>query len=175
MSAFPWGIAQPESVDFFGETVLVVPGRNDDETMVVITPICDHLGIDPKTQRERIQFDPVFAERWGLIPLPSSGGRQETFCLSLSMVTIWLASIGTLRVRDDVQPKLVRYKLECAKVLHNHFFGPDATRHAIIDEVLGTPRNPLDSVIAPDRDERPVRLPSLRRGSLRASPSKSAT
>jgi hypothetical protein len=122
-NAFEWGRPQLETVDFFGERLFVLPGRDDDETMIVLKPICEHLGIGLQSQSNRLQQDPLYAGRCKRLLTPSAGGEQKPFCLSLSMLPAWLFSIHSTSVRDDIGPKLVRYQLKCARVLHDHFFG----------------------------------------------------
>jgi hypothetical protein len=139
-TAFPWGTPQVETVEFLGEQIGVVPGEDRDHTMIVMRDVLENLGIANQShQYDRIREAPEFAGRWYEIVLPSAGGPQKQFCLSLSRLTLYLATISSMSVLDaGVRDKVVRYKLECADVLDQHFFGAAASAEArsLIDDIL---------------------------------------
>ena len=63
------------------------------------------------------------------------GGPVDTLCLPLDVIPGWLIGIQPSRVRDDIRPKLIRYRRECFRVLW------DAFRHDILPQ--------LDPTLAP--------------------------
>jgi hypothetical protein len=50
------------------------------------------------------------------------GNERELVMLDLDTLPMWLATIDSGRVREDVRPKLAKYQRECARVLRDHFF-----------------------------------------------------
>lgn len=97
--------------------------KEGQEVWVAVSKICQNLKIDSWRQSQKIQENPVFDGRYQLMLAPSHGGTQETFCLNLDRLTLWLASIQANRVNEDVREELVKYQIECADVLNTHFFG----------------------------------------------------
>ncbi|MBC8218288.1 MAG: hypothetical protein H8E73_07475 [Planctomycetes bacterium] len=57
------------------------------------------------------------------------GGPIDTLCLPLDVIPGWLIGIQPSRVRDDIRPKLIRYRRECFRVLW------DAFRHDILPQL----------------------------------------
>ncbi len=93
------------------------------ETVWVSVPaVCNALGI--KVNRQRQKLAGASWARSSLMGTPSAGGQQETFCLDLEVLPMWLATISETKVSAEAKPKIVRYQRECAKVLREHFFGP---------------------------------------------------
>jgi P22_AR N-terminal domain/ORF6C domain len=108
------------SVDFYGDQVtgaVVASG----EIYVPMRPICDYLGLDWSSQRQRINRDNVLAEGVVVITIPSAGGPQNAMCLPLDLLPGWLFGISTSRVKPDLQEKITRYRRECFRVLWEAF------------------------------------------------------
>jgi hypothetical protein len=124
-------------IEFYETSITAVIGKTPDETWIALKPICDHLEIARHRQAEKIREDRTYEGRWQLMLLPSDGGEQETFCLALSFLNLWLASISPQKVRPEIQDRLIRYKQECAAVLYQHFFQKhgERTNNVAIDVV----------------------------------------
>jgi P22_AR N-terminal domain len=107
-------------INFHGDEIEAI--ERDGELWVAIPKLCQNLGIDISTQREKIFSEPT---RFGgrVIPCPSPGGLQETLCIPVERVAAWLFSINANRVREDLRPKLILYQNECADVLHTYWSG----------------------------------------------------
>jgi len=114
--------SQLTTVDFYGQPLIAT--QLNGKTYVAMKPICENIGLDWDAQRQRIRRHPVLNQGAVVITVPSAGGDQQTACLPLDMINGWLFSIDVYRVREDVQPRLIRYQLECFEVLSRHFMRP---------------------------------------------------
>lgn len=111
------------TVHFHGAELLAVRGDTPGTTMVAMKPIVEGMGLDWKTQHEKIARHPVLSKGMGIIPIPSAGGVQEMTALPLNRVNFWLATIQPDRIRDAVvRQNVISYQEECADVLFAHFF-----------------------------------------------------
>ena len=112
---------QITSVDFHGDAIFAV--EREGRPFVAIKPICMGLGLDWKSQFDRLQRDPILAEGMVIMTIPSPGGPQETTCLPLDLVHGWLFTIDHDRVRPDLRDRVLLYKRECYRALAEHFGG----------------------------------------------------
>ena len=100
-----------------GEDELQAVRGPDGEGYVVVKRMCEVLGIDHKTQREKLQ-----SATWavgGLIPSTGPDGKNyECFCLHVKSVPMWLATIDANRVSEHVRQKLVVFQREAADALY---------------------------------------------------------
>lgn len=102
----------------------IVSTVNDGETLVPIKPICTAIGIDFKSQHNRLSCDETFSSV--MVPHTTTGadGKQyEMVCLPLMYVYLWLGSINPKNVSDEARPFVSKYRIECAKALYAHFAG----------------------------------------------------
>jgi hypothetical protein len=107
------------TIDFYGDTILAVE-TEDGAHFVAVKPICERLGLDWKGQFAKLKADPDLW-RYGVIAMPSAGGTQETTCLPISKLAMWLASISPSRVKPEIKDALIRYRNQAADVLDRHF------------------------------------------------------
>ena len=110
------------TVDFHGDAIFAV--ERFDGVYVALKPVCEALGIDPKSQRAKVQRDPVLSEGGVMVTLPTPGGPQEVLGLRLDLLNGWLFGIDSSRVRDEVREKVILYQRECYRVLYDHFHRP---------------------------------------------------
>ena len=97
---------------------------NDAEKLVPIKPICEALGIDRKAQQDKIREDEFLSSVGVLSTLTGADGKQyEMFCLPLEFIFGWLFTINPKNVKEEAQEAVRKYRIECYKVLYNHFFG----------------------------------------------------
>jgi hypothetical protein len=85
----------------------------DEENRVVyvpIRPICVTLGIDSRTQVDRIQKDEQYAGAREEILVPTSGGRQEMVCLRAREAAWWVFSISPQRLPAHLRENLTLMK-----------------------------------------------------------------
>jgi hypothetical protein len=95
---------------------------NDGCKMIPIRPICEALGIDPDSQRKRIERDEILSSVAVVMTATGSDKKQyEMYCLPLKFTFGWLFTIDTNRVNEDARKSVIKYKLECYNVLYRHF------------------------------------------------------
>ncbi len=87
---------EQRDVAFYGDLVTAVLAE-DGTVYIPIRPLCDYLGVDWSSQRQRIQRDAVLSEvLQGVVitTTPSASGRgggpQEMTCLPLDYLSGWL-------------------------------------------------------------------------------------
>lgn len=101
----------------------VVASSSDNQVYVPIKPICVILGIDEKTQREKIGSHPILSPVGGLRPSTGADGKQyEMMCLPLEYVFGWIFTINPNNVNSEARTELIRYQTECYHALYNYFF-----------------------------------------------------
>ena len=105
-----------KTVPFYGDDLLAV---RDEETGAIFLPVsrvCANLGITTQRQAQRLREHPVLSA--GLVTLPvEASGNQDTLCIRLDLVPLWLAGVNAKRVAPEIREKLVRYQTEAAAVL----------------------------------------------------------
>lgn len=103
----------------------IVSVDRDNEIYVPIKPICLALEINYTTQYERLLSDPTFSG--STVPLrgivAADGKGREMLCLPLMLVFLWLGSINPANVAEKARHAVLSYRLECARVLYEHFTG----------------------------------------------------
>jgi phage antirepressor YoqD-like protein len=84
--------------------------------------MCEVLGIDAKSQREKLQNS-----SWACgVMIPShdtTGRKQELFCLPVKSVPMWLAGIDAGRVSESVRSRLERFQKDAADALYRWAMG----------------------------------------------------
>lgn len=68
--------------------------------------------------------------------LATLDGLQTFHMRRVDLVLLWLASIRTSAVREEIRPKLERYQEEAAKVLWETFQEGRLTAKPLFDELL---------------------------------------
>lgn len=126
------------TVDFHGDRLEAIT-TPDGKVWVVLRRCCEALGIDTDSQRKRLT-DPQRSP-WACTVIMTvhdvSGRKQEACLIDLDTVPMWLATIDVSRVSEDARPKLLRYQIDCARVLRDHFFG-SMKKHRPWVERIGT-------------------------------------
>lgn len=102
-------------VEKSGKQVIFVP----------INPLVEHLGLAPRSQRRRINDDPVLSKVAQTVrierPAGKGGGTQEMLCLPLTFVNGFLFGISANRVKKELREKIIQYQRECYNVLAEAF------------------------------------------------------
>lgn len=95
-----------------------------DEQMVAIKPICEALGIDRKSQQEKVKEHPIYSSVGVLKPLTGSDGKvYEMLCLPIEFIFGWLFSINPNNVKEEAREALIKYQFECNHALYTYFYG----------------------------------------------------
>lgn len=116
-----------KEVGFFGDTLMAAQDSNGN-IWAGVKWFCDGLGLtEGQTRNERLKIQEDLALRQGgrKIALPTNGGTQETLCLKLEFLPLWLAKITLTptmrRENPDSVEKLVQYQLKAKDVLADAF------------------------------------------------------
>ncbi len=92
------------------------------ENLVPIKPICEALGVDAKSQREKIKNDYFLSSVEVLSTLTGSDGKKyEMTALPLKYIFGWLFTINPKNVKKEAQAAVLKYRMECYDVLYRHF------------------------------------------------------
>ena len=106
-----------KTVLFYGDELIAIQEIESGAIFVPLNRLCDNLGIARNRQVQRIRDHPVLSRGYTALDVETGGGRQETQCLRLDLIPLWLAGINANRVASVVQAKLVQYQAEAAQVL----------------------------------------------------------
>lgn len=108
-------------VPFDDSEILCVRDDNGGE-YVVLRPLCERLGLDPRAQQRRLQRA-AWAKGAAIMAAPSAGGAQETFLLPRRRLAMWLATLPAARAKAEVRPYLEALQDKAADVLDQFFAG----------------------------------------------------
>ena len=102
----------------------IVTVDRDGDVFVPIKPICDALGIDVESQRDKINSDEILSSTAVLSTAVAADGKErEMYCLPLRYVYGWLFTINPKNVAPEARGAVARYRRECYDVLYEHFTG----------------------------------------------------
>ena len=96
---------------------------DEKEQLVAVKPVCEILGVNYTTQVEKLKAHPIFGS---VIPLRGTTGADgknyQMLCIPLQFFPGWLFSINPDNVKEEARENLIKYQLECNKILFDHFF-----------------------------------------------------
>jgi len=93
------------------------------EQLVAVKPVCEILGVNFSAQRVKLKEHPVFGSTMVLSTTVGADGRErEMLCIPLQFFPGWLFSINPDNVKEEARENLIKYQLECNKVLFDYFF-----------------------------------------------------
>lgn len=120
-------ISEIKKVPFMG-TELVAARDEDGQIWAGIRWMCEGLGLsEGQTKRERIKIkeDELLSKGGLKLALPTNGGMQETLCLKLDFVPMWLAKISVTpnmkQENPELAERLIQYQLKAKDVLAEAF------------------------------------------------------
>ena len=105
------------SIYWTDERILILPLRE----------LCDTLGLAFSNQLQRVKRDVVLAEHLHMVRIPvvrPSDGvttEKEVACISYRRLDYWLGTIDHMRVKADLQPRVIRFKKEMADAIYAYF------------------------------------------------------
>ncbi len=108
-------------VPFYGDDLIAI--QQDGVIMVLFARLCENLGLVRAAQVKRIRRHDVLHEGLMTLVIQTDGGPQEAQCLRLDLLPLWLSGLQPRRVKEELQPKLIRYQREAALVLWQAFKG----------------------------------------------------
>lgn len=102
----------------------IVTVEREGEIFVPIKPICEAIGIDVDSQRNKLNADGFFNSTTAIITAVAADEKErEMYCIRLRDVYGWLATINPGKVAPDAREAVSRYRRECYDVLYEHFTG----------------------------------------------------
>lgn len=133
-------VIEQKVVEFYGDEIVAVRIR-DGAVYVPVRPICDLLGVDWSSQRQRIARDPVLAEEIKpCVVVTTTQGqpdqRREMLALPLDYISGFLFGINAARAKEEIRDRLIRYQRECYKVLAEAFQEGRLTADPVLDDLL---------------------------------------
>lgn len=118
---------EQREVLFYEDEVTAVLVRTDEgeQVLIPIRPLCDLLGIDWSSQRQRINRDPVLSDvvmsvvvtTADIDPTSRRPRTSEMLCLPLDFLNGWLFGVNASRVKSEIRQRLIRYQRDCYRIL----------------------------------------------------------
>ena len=116
-----------KEVDFNGANLLAVQ-NSEGKIYVGVKWICKGIGLtedQSKRQVKNIEKDLVINQGVSNLTLPTNGGIQESLCIELDFLPLWLAKISITPSMQENNPetvnKLIQYQLKAKDVLAKAF------------------------------------------------------
>ena len=106
-----------KTIEFYGDTLEVVDMNG--QPGVAARRLVENLGLSWGRQSEKLE-DPIF-NCSHMCTLGDDGKNREMLVLPVKSLPAYLFSINPKKVREDLQEKLARYRLECVDVLYNYW------------------------------------------------------
>jgi hypothetical protein len=95
----------------------------DNLVYLPITAICQRLGIAEYRQIQKLRDDPEYAPFLLQLPVPTSRGNRDTWCIRRQAVGGWLNSIQSNRVRAEIAPRLAEFRMDVMSAADRCLFG----------------------------------------------------
>nr|WP_309576806.1 phage antirepressor N-terminal domain-containing protein [Moraxella osloensis] len=113
--------AKPQTIVFNNQ--ILTTFEKDGVRYVAIKPICENIGIDWESQRQRIKRDDILSKVACMIKATGLDGKiYEMLSLPIQFLNGWLFGVDSKRVKtDEAKKNLMAYKLECYQVLHDYW------------------------------------------------------
>ncbi|WP_438454919.1 phage antirepressor N-terminal domain-containing protein [Vreelandella venusta] len=112
--------ASPISINFHGS---IIPTFNVAGIVrVAVKPICDAIGLNWRSQYNRMQRHPVLSSTVVMMTTVARDGKsRKLVTLPLSKLNGWLFGVDTTRVKPELREKLEEYQSECFDVLSDYW------------------------------------------------------
>ena len=124
-------------VEFYEDEVVAVAVEIDGvrRVFVPLRPIVEFLGLAWSGQYERVQRDPALSSvvEFVRVTRTNLGGNPNLLSLPIEFLHGWLFSISVPRVKEELRDKILRYQLECYRVLYEAFT-PQQAMHSGADD-----------------------------------------
>lgn len=89
---------------------------------VALKPIVEAMGLSWGSQYNRVQRNKILSEGIFMMKMPfAKGGPQQSLCLRLDLLHGWLFTIDAMRVRRELQERVLLFQRECYEVLYRNF------------------------------------------------------
>ena len=118
-------IDEVKVIRFKGDDLPVIRMLDTNKLYVSIGSVCRNLGLGDsrvRAQRNKVNSDPVLIKGRKVIRIPTRGGLQDSLCIEINFLPIWLAKINaSILLDEDIKKKLIQYQLEAKDVLTAFF------------------------------------------------------
>jgi len=121
-------------INFFGDSIIAI--EKDGEIFVPMKRICENLGIQWANQLSKITSDPLLSTGILEISILAGNRLQETTCLNLEEMYIWLVKINSSKVNPAISQKLLNYQTQVKKVIYDHFHPKQVEKSTDIQVIL---------------------------------------
>lgn len=109
-----------QTIDFNGQPLITI--EQDGIHYTAIKPIAENIGLDWRSQRQRVLRDDVLSSTVVMITTVAEDGRnREMMCLPIEFLNGWLFGVDAKRVKPEIKAPLIQYKMQCYKVLHDYW------------------------------------------------------
>ena len=118
------------------ETKTIVRVNNVDiiatsDGLIPIRPICEALGVDYKSQYQKVKNSEELASVVVLSTTTGADGKMyEMVCLPVEYIYGWVFTIDASKVNEEVREGVTEYKRQCYDALFDHF----AARARFVEE-----------------------------------------
>lgn len=114
------------TVNFYGDEVMVMR-HEDGRIFVPMRRVCEAIGLSWGAQYTKLQ-----SEEWreGVSQIETANTSNHLtgeICLNIEFLPMYLAQIRLGKVREDIRPKLLRYKSEARRALADAFLRGNTT------------------------------------------------
>lgn len=112
---------QIASVSFHSHALTVI--THNTQQLVAMRPIVEAIGLDWKSQYNRIQRHPVLSTSVVMMTTQLLGDsqRRELLCLPLELLNGWLFGVSTNRAAAEIRETLIMYQRECYQALADYW------------------------------------------------------
>lgn len=108
--------------------------ERDGKEWLSVTHVCQTLGLDPKSQRRKLQN-----RSWTtavMMTLQVGNQKRRLYMVDGATLRMWLANIHTSRVKPEAKESLEAYQEEIAEVLDAYFFKGRVINPRVSEEQL---------------------------------------
>ncbi len=116
--------------EFNGDPIMTVKMKDNNKIYVGVNWVCQGLGLSKgqmQNERIKIQEDMVLSKGERNLVLPTKGGKQQSLCIELDYLPLWLAKISiTPKMKRDtpeIADNLILYQMRAKDVLAQAFLG----------------------------------------------------
>jgi len=112
-----------------GKEILILTEAN--EKFVAIKPICEAIGVNYETQKDKILSDEILGSVTPLRGATGSDGKEYKMrVIPFRFVFGWLFTINPKNVKSEIKDQMIKYKMECYNALFDSF----TKRSAVLKE-----------------------------------------
>lgn len=123
-----------QTIDFNGQPLITI--EQDGIHYTAIKPIAENIGLDWRSQRQRVLRDDVLSSTVVMITTVAEDGRnREMMCLPIEFLNGWLFGVDAKRVKPEIKAPLIQYKMQCYKVLHDYWHTGSAIHPSANEEL----------------------------------------